>query len=694
MARDPYKYFRIESRELLDQLNTSVLELEKSTTPERVAQLLRIAHTLKGAARVVKRTDIGDLAHAVEDALTPLRGSDQQASRALIDTLLGYLDDINARIASLTAPPQEPAPDTPPVGGQVVVDPAPPEAAVRMVRVDIGEMDTLLDGFTEVHAQLEGLRENLRQSGEIRRQIDLLGVQLATQSKEDVVDPALRRDAWQARASVEQISASLERLNRNLDTGIEQFDRELKIVRDTAERMRLTRADTLFGTLERAARDAAQVRNKKIVFQGRGGEARLDAQILEAVQDALAHAVRNAVAHGIETPDERRAAGKQVEGSVVIEVSQRGRWIAFTCIDDGKGIDLAAIRNIAEQKAVLTPEKARTLDDAATLQLLLKGGISTSRVVTEVSGRGIGLDAVRDAAERLGGKVDLNTQPGKGTSVTLTVPLLIASLDGLQVEAAGTPATIPIEAVMCTLRLAPSDIARTAQGESVIFDGHSIPFLPLSAAFSIRTSPTRLNRVWSAVVVQTSNGTAAFGVDRLLGVTNVILRPLPVAALARPVVSGVSLDLEGNPQLVLDASELVLAAQDATGLQVEPETPAYMVLVIDDSMTTRMLERSILESAGYQVDVAVSGEEGLEKAFRKRYALFLVDVEMPGMDGFTFIERTQSNPELRDIPAILVTSRASPEDLQRGRDVGARGYIIKSEFDQGMLLTRISELVK
>lgn len=694
MARDPYKYFRIESRELLDQLNKSVLELEKSTTPERVAQLLRTAHTLKGAARVVKRTDIGDLAHAIEEALTPLRGSDQQASRALIDTLLGYLDDINARIASLTPPPQESAPGSPPADVQVVVEPMPPESVVRMIRVDISEMDALLDGFTEVHARLEWLRENLRQFGEIRRQIDLLGAQLAAQSKGNAANPVQHRDAWQVRASTEQIRASLERLNRNLGTSIEQFDRELKIVRDTAERMRLTRADTLFGTLERAARDAAQVRNKKIIFQGRGGETRLDAQVLEAVQDALAHVVRNAVAHGIETPEERRAVRKWIEGSVVIEVSQRDRWIVFTCTDDGKGIDLAAIRNIVEQKAILPPERARALDDAATLQLLLKGGISTSQVVTEVSGRGVGLDAVRDAAERLGGKVELNTQTGKGTSVTLTVPLLIASLDGLQVEVAGMSATIPIESVVRTLRLAPSDVVRTAQGESIIFERRSIPFLPLSAALSIKTAATRLNRVWSAVVVQTSSGTAAFGVDRLLGVTNVILRPLPAAAFAKAVVSGVSLDLEGNPQLVLDAVQLVMAAQNMDRPGAEPEKPTHTILVIDDSMTTRMLERSILESAGYEVDVAASGEEGLEKAFRKRYALFLVDVEMPGMDGFTFIERTQSNPDLRDIPAILVTSRASPEDLQRGRDVGARDYIIKSEFDQGRLLARISELVK
>ncbi|MFN8449187.1 MAG: response regulator [Anaerolineae bacterium] len=349
---------------------------------------------------------------------------------------------------------------------------------------------------------------------------------------------------------------------------------------------------------------------------------------------------------------------------------------------------------MAEQRGLVRLGQASALDADAIIQLLLRGGISTAQVVTEVSGRGVGLDVVRDAAERLGGSVEMHTEAGRGTRLTLTVPLLIAALDGLMVEGGGIVATIPIEAVRRTLRLAPADIARTAQGESVIFEGRTIPFLPLSAALSVRLRRARGSRVWSAVVVETVGGAAAIGVDHLRGVTNVILRPLPVVAFARPIVSGVSLNLEGNPQLVLDAAQLVIAAQNAGMPPGEAEPPQHTILVIDDLLTTRMLERSILESAGYTVELAVSGEEALEKAQQKRYALFLVDVEMPGMDGFSFIERTQSNPDLRDIPAILVTSRSSPEDLQRGRDVGARGYVIKSEFDQGVLLARIGELVR
>jgi two-component system chemotaxis sensor kinase CheA len=185
----------------------------------------------------------------------------------------------------------------------------------------------------------------------------------------------------------------------------------------------------------------------------------------------------------------------------------------------------------------------------------------------------------------------------------------------------------------------------------------------------------------------------AVGVDRLLGTARIVVRPLPELAPASPIVAGASLDAGGNPQLVLDPDGLVAAAQGEGAAEAEPIPVRHPVLVVDDSLTTRMLEQSILESAGYEVDVAASAEEALEIARRKRYALFLVDVEMPGMDGFAFVERIRSDPALLDIPAILVTSRAGEEDRQRGRDAGARGYIVKSEFDQAELLTMIRPLI-
>jgi two-component system chemotaxis sensor kinase CheA len=243
------------------------------------------------------------------------------------------------------------------------------------------------------------------------------------------------------------------------------------------------------------------------------------------------------------------------------------------------------------------------------------------------------------------------------------------------------------------VRVAPGDIIRTAQGEFIVDGGRTIPFAPLLPGVSMSPSPARGNQLSSAVVVEGQTGVAALSVDRMLGTAPVVLRPLPDFMVATAVVAGASLDAEGDPQLMLDPDGLVAEAHRRGALEVEPETPPS-ILVIDDSLTTRMLEQSILESAGYEVDLANSGEEGLEKARQGQYALFLVDIEMPAMDGFTFIERVQADPALRGTPSILVTSRGSPDDRRRGQEAGAQGYICKGAFDQRELLERIRTLVK
>jgi two-component system chemotaxis sensor kinase CheA len=230
-----------------------------------------------------------------------------------------------------------------------------------------------------------------------------------------------------------------------------------------------------------------------------------------------------------------------------------------------------------------------------------------------------------------------------------------------------------------------------SSGASILHDDRAIPFTPLASALFGRACKPQ--RSWMAVIVAGPRGAMAIGVDRLMGVAGIVVRPLPGLIAASPLVSGAFLDANGNPQLVLDPDLLSAAAESAVAKHHETAALRKPILVVDDSMTTRMLEKSILESAGHAVDTALSAEEALDRVRDQRYALVLVDVEMPGMDGFTFIERIRSDPGVRDLPAILVSSRGAPEDLKRGRDVGAQGYMVKSEFDQAALLSMIDQLV-
>ena len=671
MSQDPYRYFRVEARELLDQLGKTVLELERGPSPELVARLLRIAHTLKGAARVVKQPEIADRAHALEDAVAVVRGSAAPVTRGGIDRLLALVDEMNARVAALG---QE-------AGG--VGRPAQPEEPARSTAADIGELDELLDGVTELHAQLAPVRRALEGVERAQRLADLVVDQLASARLQ-----APARSGAKVRSTAEELRALLAGLERSLSSGVDLVDRELEQVRRAAEQLRLTPASAMFTSLERAARDAASTLGKRVVFEGRGGDVRLDAQVLAAVQNALVQVVRNAVAHGIEPEAERTASGKPPAGRVTVDVVRRGRKVAFVAVDDGRGVDVEAVRRAAQRRGLMS-EAARGLGAGDLLRLLLGGGVTTATSVTEMSGRGVGLDVVRETAERFGGEVRVSTAPRAGTTVELLVPVSVASQQGLVVETSGITATIPLDAVARTTRVRAQDVARTAAGESVVEDGKVVPFLRLASALAARRPATRPPASWCAVVVRGAGGAAVIGVDRLLGTRHVVLRPLPRLAPAAAIVAGASLDANGDPQLVLDPDALVGAARRAPSEERVAAPARKPVLVIDDSLTTRMLERSILESAGYEVDVAASAEEGLEKARSGRYSLFLVDIEMPGMDGFEFVERTRADATLRAVPSILVSSRSSPEDRRRGAEVGALDYMVKSEFDQVALLGRI-----
>jgi two-component system chemotaxis sensor kinase CheA len=311
--------------------------------------------------------------------------------------------------------------------------------------------------------------------------------------------------------------------------------------------------------------------------------------------------------------------------------------------------------------------------------------------VDQFAGRGVGLDVVREAVERLGAEIDVRTQRGLGSCFELLVPVSLVSVEALIVEAGGQLAAVPIEGVRGTLRVAPADVVRGAQGPAIAHEGRLIALLSLDALIGA-ASPRRALRALSAFVVE-GDASAAVAVDRFVGIESLWLRPLPELAPASAVVAGVYVDDEGHPRPVLDAQALARqASRPAVDEALAPAAPRP-ILVVDDSLTTRMLERSILESAGYEVQLATSGEEALDMARRNDYALMLVDVEMPGMDGFDFIERTRTDPALRDVPCVLVTSREAPHDRQRGEAAGASAYIVKSEFDQARFLDRVAALV-
>jgi two-component system, chemotaxis family, sensor kinase CheA len=617
MAADPYKYFRIEAHELVGELAKGVAELGRGGD---MSKLLRAAHTLKGAARIVRHTAIAELAHQLETVLGPIRDAPVASPEAA-----AIVDKMSAELASLEADPAPAKADAP-----IVAEPA---FVATVPRVETSALDEAIAGLQAVHA-LVGRARASRDAGQVARYL-------------------------------------------------EQADRELREVRRDVEHLRLSSFGSLYAALERTVRDATAATGKRAAFVLDGADVRVDGAVLTALHGALVQLVRNAIAHGIESPARRAAVGKPAEGRVTIAARALGARIEVTCSDDGAGLDVAAIARAARI--------AGLLDATAAFQLLLRGGISTSREVTELSGRGIGLDVVRAAVDSLGGEVGATTSPA-GTSVALRVPVSATAVPLLDVDAGGRTVAIPRAAVRRVGRVVATDMVATPDGSRLRFGDRTLPCAPLAALLG-----KSVGAGGTLVIVDGGDGLAAIVVDRALGIADQVVRALPAGAPIDPIVWGMVLDAEGQPYPVVDPRAVVAAAERAraseavAAAQVATKLP---ILVVDDSLTTRMLEQTILESAGYEVHLAASAEEALDKLLVQPYALMLADVEMPGMDGFTLIGELRSRPTLASLPAVLVTSRDAEADRRRGAEVGAHGYIVKSRFDQNEVLALIARLIR
>lgn len=684
-AKDPYRYFRVEARELLDGLQLGIGALDGSPGDgERVATLMRLAHTLKGAARVVRLPAISDLAHRLEDILSPLRDSARQISAEQQAGLRELLDSLARELARIDASAK---PAGEPQTASAASEPVAPRVAIAdTFRLQTDEMDAVVAAMSEASTQLSSLRNELRVFDDTGRQARLLQALAARSEHDDTLVPRLRRDAG-------DLAAQLDGLRQRVTGRLDRFGRDLQRLHEDTERLRLVPTEALRTFLDHTVRDAAQTSGRRAKFELRSQTPRLDTAVFVGLQEALLHLVRNAIAHGIEPEAERVAAGKSAEGRVSVEISAARGRVRVICRDDGRGIDVDAVREAARAKG--WPEAATLAADdvAGAVSLLLRGGLTTTRKATEMSGRGVGLDTVQSAVNRLGGKLAVESTPHRGTSVTIELPVSLWAIDALALECGNAQVLLPLDAVSGVQRVDVAAVRRAGTAEELHLDERVLPFTSLSRLL-VRDFGRDLSarRHWSVVVLHA--GPVALGVDRLLGVVEAVVRPLPPLADAAAFVVGAASNAGVAPRLVLDPGELAAAVGTSHTITAAAAAERPPILVVDDSLTTRMLEQSILESAGYTVDVAVSAEDGLKRLQERRYGLMLVDVEMPGMDGFTMIEHLRRDPQWRDMPAILVTSREAPGDRERGFAAGAQDYVIKGEFDQRRLLRRIEELLR
>jgi len=469
-------------------------------------------------------------------------------------------------------------------------------------------------------------------------------------------------------------------------------------------KVRMLPVSTVFDTFPRLVRDLAREKGKEVDLQVEGGETELDRKVLEEIKDPLMHILRNAVDHGIENPDGREKVGKPRTGTITLSAFQKGNNIVIEVSDDGAGINVDKVKKAALKAGVIGSDDVETISDDEAMRLIFVSGLSTISTITDVSGRGVGMDVVRKNVEALHGHVDLDSTPGQGTKVTLVLPLTLATTQELLVQVWDQIYGIPISAVERIQRIHPQDISTVEGKEVIVVDDDPISLVHLADVLELSRQEEEVSpdQKMSVVILSAGKKRIAFLVDGVVGQQESVVKSLGKQLSRVRNVAGATILGTGQVIMTLNQSDLIKSAQGMAGRTTiaarvsqakvkEVERP--IVLVVDDSLTTRNLEKNILETAGYDTKVAADGVEALSVLQSDSCDLVVSDILMPHMDGFELTATMKKHPDLREIPVILVTALESREDKERGIEVGADAYIVKSTFDQETLLDAVEQLI-
>lgn len=434
-----------------------------------------------------------------------------------------------------------------------------------------------------------------------------------------------------------------------------------------------------------------------------GGDVELDKRVLEQIKDPIIHLLRNAVDHGLETPEKRAATGKPPYGTITLAVEQIGKDVSISIADDGSGIDIESIRHAATKRGYTN---AATMTDAELSEIIYSAGFSTAPIITDVSGRGVGLDVVRRNVETLHGRIALDWKKGQGSRFTLILPLALTSSRALVVRVSNQPFAIPLNAIQRILYIEPSEIAMVGGNETLEFEGRPITLVYLGDVLALpRTESSREDNHIPVVVLSSTDRLMAFAVDALGAEQEVVIKGLGRQLVRVAGISGASVMGNGDVLLIVNVADLMKLAQGESRRSVvmepssseavsETHTQQRHILVVDDWITTRTLEKNILEAAGYVVKLANDGQEALNSLFTGDLPdLVISDVQMPRVNGIQLVSRLKNDQRTSKLPVILVTSINSPEDKAKGVEAGADAYIVKSAFDQNNLLETIEQLI-
>jgi two-component system chemotaxis sensor kinase CheA len=685
-----------EAEEHLEVLRKGILSLEKEGLSEaQLNELMRSTHTLKGSANMVDLVELAGVAHRMEDLLKDLQSGEQEFSSELVDVLLVATDAIEALMAQAQS-----------AGGisvnvdSVVKALESGNLAEEEAQADVSPDYSGTERRTSIRASVERLDQLVNRMGEI-----LLSQKAMSGRQQQMTDLLDQMDSSMSRLQ-DTDDHSLKSLRSNMVNLINDFERDRLQLGYQAEdvyqrtmELRLLPLATATDDFERSLRNLARNLKKEVNFIVQGQDVELDRNMLDAIKPILLHVLNNAIDHGIEDPDTRVRLGKPKAGQITLQAQYEGSFIQVTVRDDGQGLDPAKIRSTAVKRGVLDAEAAAAMSDEAVIYLVFEPGFSTREFITDVSGRGVGLDVVKSNLDQVKGNLSLHSEIGVGTELVLRLPLSMAIFTGLMVECNGETYIFPQHYVAEVLRVSPHDILEEMGREVVRLRDTSIPLNSLSQ-FLEQEQTAQITRRLTVLVLSFREQTMGLLVDRTVGLQEVVVKDLGCQLKSLEFFSGSTLLGDGTPALIVSVADMFAASHGRQALQLrqsyekeQNKAKRGRVLVVDDSITTRTMEKNILETNDYEVVVAVSGFDALDKLNAGRFDLMVSDVEMPGMDGFELTKKVRQREDTRDLPVIIVSSLSSDEHRRQGMDAGAQAYIVKGNFQQGVLLDTVETLI-
>jgi two-component system chemotaxis sensor kinase CheA len=740
--------FRVEAEEHLQGIAAGLLAMEKAHTPgeERsiVETIFRSAHSLKGAARAVNLTEVELICQSLEDVFAAWKRQENKPTPQLLDTLHRALDAVSASVADSAASPGRAGreslssyvrllrqPNVAATTSEPEVDDVPAKDALPPLSQDITERtattETVRIAVAKLDARLLEAEELLaakiaagQRAGELRELVDRLE---EWKKKWAQVQPIVRGLVQTIERSAADSSPELTKVVefidwahdyfRSLENKMVGFKRTAeqdclligKLVDDLLEdskRLLMLPVSTLGALLPKLVRDLCRDQNRDADLVIHGQEIEIDKRILEEMKDPLIHLLRNCVCHGIEAPEMRARLGKPPRATITFSVAQLsgGTKVELAVSDDGAGIDVATAKEAAVKHGRVSREEADRLSESEAADLIFLSEVSTSPIITQLSGRGLGLAIVREKAAMLGGSVSVESRRNVGTTIRIELPIALATFRGVLVETAKQLFIMPTSRVERVARYRPEDV-KTVEGlETIALNGRVLPLVRLADVLELSSERNNDGVETSPVIVLgIADQRVAFAVDAVLDERQVLVKPFGKPLSRVRNIAGATLLGSGHVVPILSAADLMASAKKIGGAashvgtrEKSTETNALSILVVEDSITSRMLLKGILESAGYRVTTAVDGIEAFTMLRSVRFDLVVSDVEMPRMNGFDLTAKIRADKSLSELPVLLVTALETREDRERGIDVGANAYIVKSNFDQSNLLEAVRRL--